>query len=136
MPDHAHRHDPCWVQSRLKAHGRCRGGSDIDDLLVAVGCGDLQALAVLYDTTAPVVFGLLHAVLGHRFRAEQATERVYLHLWGIAPAWEPTKRCAYSLLLHTTGRELTGQVEHHLRTHEQAETDTDDRREPAHPDER
>lgn len=86
------------------------GGHGTDDLLVAAGHGDLQALAAFYDETAPAVFGLLHSVLGHPTLAEQATRRVYLQLWRTAAAFEPTTRSAYSLLLRTTRRELIGRI--------------------------
>ena len=85
-----------------------RGATDA--LLVAAGRGDLSAFATFYDQTAAAVFGLLRAVLGDPARAEQATERVYLHLWRTAARFDPHGRSAYALLLHTARRELITRV--------------------------
>lgn len=93
-----------------------------DDLLVAAGRGDLGAFATFYDRTAAVVYGLLRTVLGDDASAEQATERVYLHLWRNAARFDPTGRSAYALLLCTARRELTARVHdlavHHLAVHD------------------
>lgn len=90
------------------SHHLDRGATD--DLLVAAGLGDLGAFATFYDRTAAVVFGLLHAVLGDRGAAEQATQRVYLQLWRGAARFDPSGRSAYALLLFTARRELTDRV--------------------------
>ncbi len=78
----------------------------VDGLLSAAGHGDLKALAAFLDQTAPAVFGLLRGVLGEHAAAEEATERVYLHLWHVAPRFDPHRGCAWSLLLRTARREL------------------------------
>lgn len=87
-----------------------------DDLLVAAGRGDLGAFATFYDQTAAVVFGLLRAVLGDPAMAEDATGRVYLHLWRDAARFDPSGRSAYALLLFTARRELVARV-HDLVAH-------------------
>lgn len=133
MPDHAHRRGTRGAQPSLEVHGRLSDGPDTDDLLVAAGHGDLSALAAFYDATAPVVFGLLHTVLGDRVRAERATERVYLHLWRTAAAFEPAEGSACSLLLRATHREMIGRVQH-LLGNGQTKARGSDHGEPAHLD--
>ena len=81
-----------------------------DDLLVAAGRGDLGAFATFYDHTVAVVFGMLRAVLADPVGAERATERIYVHLWRNATRFDPAGKSAYSLLLFTTRRELTGRL--------------------------
>lgn len=80
--------------------------SAVDALLCAAGQGDVRALGVFYDQTAPTVFGLLRGVLGDQAPALEATERVYLHLWRAAPRFDPHRGSARSLLLRTARREL------------------------------
>lgn len=110
MPDHSRRRGTGRPRPPLEHHLRRPDGPGTDDLLVAAGRGDLHALAAFYDTTAPVVFGLLQGVLGDRIRAEQATRRVYLQLWISAASFEPSQRSAHSLLLRTARRELIGRI--------------------------
>lgn len=78
-----------------------------DALLRAAAHGDLAALGALYDQTAPTVYGLLRGVLQHQGLAEQATQRVYLHLWRDAPRFDPATGSAYALLIDLARRELT-----------------------------
>lgn len=85
--------------------------SGIDDLFTAVGRGEIAALGVFYDRTAPAVFGLLRGALGEPGRAAQATRRVYLQLWRSAPLLDPTSDGAYALLLRAARRELIGPVD-------------------------
>lgn len=80
--------------------------SAVDALLRAAGQGDVRALGAFYDQTAPTVFGLLRGVLGDEAPAQEATERVYLHLWRAAPRFDPHHGSARSLLLRTARREL------------------------------
>jgi RNA polymerase sigma-70 factor (ECF subfamily) len=63
--------------------------NEVCGLLQAVGYGDVDAFAAFYDRTAPVVFNLLHHVLGDRAAAERATVRVYVRVWRTAPAFDP-----------------------------------------------
>lgn len=81
-----------------------------DDLLVEAGRGDMGAYARFYDVTAPLVFGILRAALGESTEAERAAVRIYVELWRTAPRFGATSESAYSLLLVSTGRELTGRI--------------------------
>lgn len=85
-------------------------GADPDALLVAAGRGDLDAFGAFYDRTAPVVFGMLRAVLGHTARVARLTADVYLQLWRTAPGFDPTVRSARATLLVTAHRALIGAV--------------------------
>jgi len=87
-----------------------------DDLLVAAGRGDLGAFGAFYDQTALTVFGMLHTMMADPAGAEQATERVYLHLWRHAARFDPNGKSAYALLLCIARRELINHF-HDLITH-------------------
>lgn len=89
----------------------CTGIDEIEvaTLLAAAGRGDLCALGALYDRTAPLVFGLLRAVLGAE-SADRAAERVYLRVWRDAPRFDPERDSACTLLLTAARRELVRPV--------------------------
>ena len=90
---------------------RPRPGCDqTDALLVAAGRGDLNAFAVFYDRTVPVVFEMLRGALGHSARAARATEDVYAQVWRAAPAFDATGRSAWSTLMFEARRALADPI--------------------------
>lgn len=86
----------------------------IDRLLVQAGRGDVEALASLYDRTAPTIYGLITSALveetvdarGVESAAGQVAERVYLHAWRIAPRYDPARGRALSVLVGSAHRTL------------------------------
>ena len=77
-----------------------------DSLLAAAAQGDRAAFGVLFDWTAPVIFGCLRGGLDTPDEAAQATESVYVHLWRGASQLEASERSAYQRLLDLTRCEL------------------------------
>lgn len=81
-----------------------------DDLLVAAGLGDTDALAALFDATSRAVYGLLHGAASDTDRAQEATRRVYLSLWRTAPQFDPRHETAHTRLLRETHREFAALI--------------------------
>lgn len=75
-------------------------------LLEAAGEGDKAAFGVLFDWTAPVIFGCIHRAVAGRGDAAQLTASVYVGLWRSAPAFEPGGQSAHQRLLDFTCGEL------------------------------
>jgi len=58
-------------------------------LLKKIQDGDKSALAILYDKTSPLLFGLVLRTLGNRALAEEALLDVYTHIWRHAASYDP-----------------------------------------------
>ncbi|WCO68251.1 sigma factor [Iamia majanohamensis] len=72
----------------MASHGVARVRCEergVDELLAAVGRGDQEALAALYDVLSPSVFAALARVTGDHRRAEEATAAVFVEVWRRAP---------------------------------------------------
>jgi RNA polymerase sigma-70 factor (ECF subfamily) len=87
-----------------------RPGPWADELLVAVGRGDIRALGAFYDSTARPLYRFLRDALCGPEPAERATVEVYLQIWRAAPQFDPDRCSAYSLLLLLARRELAGRL--------------------------
>lgn len=71
----------------------------LEGLLARVAGGEREALATVYDATAPRVFGLAIGILGDRSRAEMVTEETYLQVWQEAPRFDEERQGAISWIL-------------------------------------
>lgn len=60
-------------------------------LIARMAVGDQQALARLYDETAPLINGLLLRILHDPFDAEEALLDVYMKAWKYAPTFAPER---------------------------------------------
>ena len=86
--------------------GRELDPTSADGLLRAAGQGDRAAFGVLFDWTAPAIFGCFRGVRIGPTEAEQLTERVYVGLWRSAPGFEESGRTAHQRLWDLTRCEL------------------------------
>lgn len=86
----------------------------VDAFLVAAGRGDTDAFAAFYDSTAPRIVGLFHAVVGRLEPAESLTAEVYLTVWRDAPTFDPHVRSADATLMRAARRALVGPVRQRL----------------------
>ncbi len=59
--------------------------------LTQSGNGDRQAFRLVYDMTAPKLFGVCLRICGERQAAEDVLQEVYLIIWKRASAYEPAR---------------------------------------------
>ena len=60
-------------------------------LITQTAQGDQAALATLYDSSSPQVYGLIFKILGNREAAEEVTLDVYTQVWRQAHAFDETR---------------------------------------------
>lgn len=90
----------------LEDLGRHLDADCAGELLRAAGQGDEAAFGVLFDWTAPVIFGCLRRALSGPGEAELVAEKVYVRLWRDAPRFSGSRRTAHRHLLDVTRCEL------------------------------
>lgn len=73
----------------------------VDDAVLVrrVESGDHDALRVLYDRYASVVFGMTFRLLGDRQAAEECTQDVFVSVWRTARSYEPSRAKVSTWLL-------------------------------------
>ena len=64
---------------------------ELEDLMRAVALGDEASFALLYDRTAPVVFGIVRRIVRSPEHAEEVTQEVYLEVWRKSQNWDPSR---------------------------------------------
>lgn len=60
---------------------------ELDRLLLAVGAGDREALARLYEETRGAVYAAALGVLGNHHEAQDVTQEAFVRLWENAPGY-------------------------------------------------
>jgi RNA polymerase sigma-70 factor, ECF subfamily len=93
-----------------------------EELLVAVGRGDQQAFASLYDRVTPQVLGVALRVLRDRSLAEEVTQEVMVEVWRKAERFDPERGTASGWITTLAHRRAVDRVRS-----EQASRDRDDR---------
>jgi RNA polymerase sigma-70 factor (ECF subfamily) len=71
--------------------GRSGGDEQLQFLIERVSTGDAEAFALLYDLTAPIVFGVALKVLRERSSAEDVTQEAYVQILGQAQRFDPSE---------------------------------------------
>ncbi|WPZ35532.1 sigma-70 family RNA polymerase sigma factor [Thalassobaculum sp. OXR-137] len=66
-------------------------GSDISELLARVAGGDRKAFALLYDATAPKLYGIVLRILRRRDEADEVAQDVYVKIWQRAGDFDPSR---------------------------------------------
>ncbi|WP_312854931.1 ECF RNA polymerase sigma factor SigK [Agromyces agglutinans] len=82
----------------------------LGDLLVATATGDRAAFGLLYDETAPRVFGLVRRLLVDAAQAEEVTQEVYLEIWQTAARFDRAKGDAVAWMLTLAHRRAVDRV--------------------------
>ena len=93
-----------------------------EELLVAVGRGDRDAFAELYDRVAPQVLGVAVRVVRDRSLAEEVVQEVLVEVWRKAARFDPTRGSARGWITTLAHRRAVDRVRS-----EQASRDRDDR---------
>jgi RNA polymerase sigma-70 factor (ECF subfamily) len=65
--------------------------SDEASLLLAVGRGDRESFALLYDRVAPRLFGITRTILHDRTAAEDAVQDAFMQIWRRASTYDPAR---------------------------------------------
>jgi len=58
-------------------------------LIKKMESGDKAAMAILYDKTSSLLFGLVVRILGNKAQAEEALLDIYTHIWKEAASYNP-----------------------------------------------
>ncbi len=82
----------------------------LEQLLVATASGDRGAFSLLYDQTAPRVFGLVRRLLVDAAQAEEVTQDVFLEIWQTATRFDPERGNAVAWLLTLAHRRAVDRV--------------------------
>ena len=85
-------------------------GTDLADLLRRSGRGDEAAFALLYDATAPRIFGLAVRVVRDPAQAEEVTQECFLEIWRSSGRFDQDKGSALSWMLTITHRKAVDRV--------------------------
>ncbi len=90
-------------------YGAARAAT-LEELLAATAAGDRGAFSLLYDQTAPRVFGLIRRLLVDAAQAEEVTQDVYLEAWQTAARFDPARGSAVTWLLTLAHRRAVDRV--------------------------
>lgn len=82
----------------------------LDEMLRRVGTGDGDALAEVYDVTAPRAFGLALRVVHNRSLAEDVTQDAYLEIWRKSGSFDPTRGTAMGWIMMLVHRKAVNCV--------------------------
>ncbi|BBH67767.1 RNA polymerase sigma factor SigK [Actinoplanes sp. OR16] len=86
------------------------GRADASELLRAVGHGDEQAFARLYDLVAPRVYGLIRRVLRDPAQAEEVAQEALVEVWRTAARFDPAAGSATSWVFTIAHRRAVDRV--------------------------
>lgn len=86
------------------------GDADLGDLLDRVADGDRGALGVLYDRTAPRLFGLVRRLIRDEGYAEETLQEVYLQVWNHAGSFRRDAGSPMSWLLTIAHRRAVDRI--------------------------
>lgn len=81
-----------------------------DDLLLAVGRGDADAFALLYDAMAPRVYGTVLRILRDPHQSQEVVQEVLLQVWDGASRFDPERGSARAWVLTLAHRRAVDRV--------------------------
>ncbi len=101
---------PRLVESPPHAGGDGPDADGEEGLLQRVARGDEAAFERLYDRVAPLVHGVVLAVVRNPALAEEVTQEVLVEAWRTAPRFDPARGTARSWLLTMARRRAVDRV--------------------------
>jgi len=78
------------VEARSPARSET-GADPLGDLLNRAGRGDESAFAELYDTLAPLLYGIVLRVVRDPAQSEEVTQEAFVELWRLAPRYDSSR---------------------------------------------
>jgi RNA polymerase sigma-70 factor, ECF subfamily len=91
---------------------------DPDALLVRVGRGERAAFDALYDTIAPLVYGVARRVVRDPQMAEDIAQEALVEVWRQAPRFDPSKGRATSWIVTIAHRRAVDRVRSEQSRHQ------------------
>ena len=82
----------------------------VDELLVAVGRGDIDAFARLYDAMAPRVYGTVLRILRDPHQSEEVVQEVLVQVWEAASRFDPKRGSARAWVVMLAHRRAVDRV--------------------------
>ncbi|GGW16313.1 RNA polymerase sigma factor SigK [Streptomyces capoamus] len=83
---------------------------DLQQLIHAVGLGDQEAFAAVYDAVAGSVLGVARAVLRDQAQSEEVAQEVLVEVWRTAPRYRPERGTAINWILTLAHRRAVDRV--------------------------
>lgn len=108
---------------------RCMPDPTLDplaDLLARTALGDRAAFRMLYDTTAPRLFGIAVGLLRRRELAEEVLQESFVHIWHRAASYRPGAAQPISWLIAIVRNQALDRLRHSGRRPEDDLPEDDD----------
>ncbi|MFZ3569671.1 sigma-70 family RNA polymerase sigma factor [Streptomyces sp. BH097] len=83
---------------------------DLEKLMAAVGQGDREAFAALYDDVAGPVFGTVRRVLRDHAQSEEVAQEVLVEVWRTAVGYRPERGTVINWILTLAHRRAIDRV--------------------------
>ncbi|MFJ9087656.1 sigma-70 family RNA polymerase sigma factor [Streptomyces sp. NPDC102384] len=83
---------------------------DLEKLMAAVGQGDQEAFAALYDAMAGPVFGIVRRVLRDHAQSEEVAQEVFVEVWRTAAGYRPERGTVTTWILTLAHRRTIDRV--------------------------
>jgi RNA polymerase sigma-70 factor (ECF subfamily) len=120
------------LRSALRRRGSDEQADDdlkdpLSTLLSRAGRGDQAAFADLYDTLAPLLYGLVLKVVRDPAQSEEVTQEAFVELWRLAPRYDASRGSVRSWAATIAHRRAIDRVRSEQAARDRAERDAQKR---------
>lgn len=98
------------MKSEARVDDERAGSIAPEQLLAMVASGDQNALAELYDSFSPRVFGLIRRLLVDHAQSEEVLQDVFLEIWQSASRFDPNKGRASTWIMTLAHRRAVDRI--------------------------
>jgi RNA polymerase sigma-70 factor (ECF subfamily) len=98
------------MKSEARVDDERAGSIAPEQLLAMVASGDQNALAELYDSFSPRVFGLIRRLLVDHAQSEEVLQDVFLEIWQSASRFDPNKGRASTWVMTLAHRRAVDRI--------------------------